>query len=336
MATVEIIKPRLQEGHFGLYRTSVGGDESIIVRRKVGEPTDYMHSKSMKSARQRYFMTLASQHYARLSPSQKALSRHQFEIVEYETGHSRTEEKLLMGRELFISREIHSLKTTGKQLILPLEVCIVLTDKNLVPLEGQLRLLYKTNGDWEQTPGELLHASDWLFSLVPPDKSSYNPIGEAVGYYDPGVFLTLSELKSYHYHKLFPEGEDLESWASQWPTLWGGTGGRWYRFWHRFYDPEPYAAMVVHSEITLTNYTGGLRIGLGYDNGRYAPTELYASAYYNVSSTSPQPIHIWMLLPAPFKLPDHSYCLCCYQDIPNTEYWLWYSTVYRCGEPYPY
>jgi len=210
MATIIILRPREQFSHFGLYRTSAGGDESIFVRRKVGDPTDYMHTRSRKCALQRYYLTLASQHYARLTPSQKAITRHQLEEVEFEKSHGTTDTKLLIGRQLFISKEMHSLKTTGKQLLLPYEVCIVLTDPDLNPLEGQLKLYFKTDGDWQETARDEIGLANWLFSLVPAGKASYHPIGEAIGYYDPEdpeiTYLDEVSLKQYHYHKLYPTG----------------------------------------------------------------------------------------------------------------------------------
>ena len=204
MARVEIEEIRIQYAHFGLYRTSAGGDESIIVRRKVGEPTDYMHTKSRKLARQRRYMALASQHYAKLTPSQKAITRHQFEIVQYETGHSKTEEKLLSGRQLFISKDIHSLKTTGKLILLPSELCIMLVDEEYNSLEGKLDLLYKELGEWKECESDELSFGSWLFSQVPPKMPAYRCFGEVENYYDPQLpelqNMTEQELKAYRYH----------------------------------------------------------------------------------------------------------------------------------------
>ena len=169
-----------------------------------------MHTRSRKCALQRYYLTTASRHYSRLTPSQKAITRHQFEEVEFETGHSRTDTKLLSGRQLFISKEMHSLKTTGKQIQLPYEVCIVLTDPDLNPLEGSLDLYFKTDGEWQETAKDELNLGNWLFSKVPAGKASYHPIGEAIGYYDPEdpeiTYLDELTLKQYHYHKLYPTG----------------------------------------------------------------------------------------------------------------------------------
>ncbi|GAI71055.1 unnamed protein product, partial [marine sediment metagenome] len=148
MARVYIKEPREQEGHFGLYRTSAGGDESIIVRRKVGEPTDYLHTKSRKLARQREILALASQHWSHLSPSQKADWRRQIRWVSRIPPGSKSEDVILKGRQLFISEEIHSLATTQKQLVLPYELCIMLVDEDLNALDGDLSLSYKVAEEW--------------------------------------------------------------------------------------------------------------------------------------------------------------------------------------------
>ncbi|MBA7536149.1 hypothetical protein ES705_28411 [subsurface metagenome] len=206
MARVDIKEPREQESHFGLYRTSAGGQQFIIVRRKVGEPTDYMHTKSRKLARQRDNLTLASQHYAHLTPSQKAITRHQIEEVEYQKSHGKTDTKLLMGRQLFISKEMHSLEITQKQLVLPYELCIMLVDENLSPLAGELWLRYLKDGEWLDVGKEELATGSWLFSRTPRAQEAYRVYGEAEGYFDPELpwhqFMTEDEIRAYHYHKL--------------------------------------------------------------------------------------------------------------------------------------
>lgn len=227
MATVKIIEPRQQEAHFGLYRTSVGGDESIVVRRKIADPTDYMHTHSRKLQIQRHNFSLATKHYAQLTPSQKAITRHQFEEIEYQKSHGKTDTKLLMGRQLFISKDIRSLNVTQKRQRLPLEVCIQLTDSELNPLDGLLLLFYKTDDTWSLTNGREITRGNWLFSQVPPEKSSYHPYGQAIGYVDLEdpltTYLTESQLKHYHHHillRLFPK--------------------------ICYFDPKGYAAVVLH------------------------------------------------------------------------------------------
>jgi len=66
MATVEVKNLRIQPATFALYRTSAGGDESVIVRRKVVDPTDVNHSKSRKLKVQRWSIR---NHTARPTPS---------------------------------------------------------------------------------------------------------------------------------------------------------------------------------------------------------------------------------------------------------------------------
>jgi len=206
MARVEILKPREQEAHFGLYRTSPDGEETIFVRRKVGDPTDYMHTKSRKLARQRANFALATQHYAQLTPSQKAITRHQHEEVEYIKSHGKTDTKLLSGRQLFISKEMHSLETTQKQTVLPYELCIMLVDENLSPLAGELWLYCTVSGEWFHLPKDEIYTGNWLFSLVPRDYPPYRLYGEALGYFDPMLpehqDMPVDDLRAYHYHKL--------------------------------------------------------------------------------------------------------------------------------------
>jgi len=213
MARVDVIKKRIQASHFGLYRTSTGGDESIIVRRKVGEPTDYMHTKSRKLARQRANLTVASQHYSHLTPSQKAITRHQIEEVEYQQSHGKTDTKLLLGRQLFISKEMHSLETAGKQLVLPYQLCIMLVDELLLPLEGELWLRYLKDAEWLDVASEELATGSWLFSQVPRGQEAYRPYGEAENYYDPELpehqFMTESQLLAYRYHILLSTLEKI-------------------------------------------------------------------------------------------------------------------------------
>lgn len=206
MATIKILQPRDQEAHFGLYKTSCGGDEPIYVRRKIADPTDYMHTKSRKLPRQRASFTLATKHYAQLTPSQKAITRHQMEDVEYQKSHGKTDTKLLTGRQLFISKEIRSLNVMQKQLLLPLELCIMLVDEPKNPLSGELWLYCTVSGEWVELPKQEIWPGNWLFSQVPRDCAPYRVYGEATGYYDPELAghqaMTEDEIRAYHYHVL--------------------------------------------------------------------------------------------------------------------------------------
>ena len=166
-----------------------------------------MHTKSRKLIKQRANLALASQHYSSLSPSQKAITRHQIEEVEYQKSHGKTDTKLLMGRQLFISKEMHSLATTQKQLVLPHELCIMLVDENLLPLAGEFWLRYFIDGEWLDADKEELYTGNWLLSQTPRGMSAYRPYGEAEGYFDPELsehqYMTEDEIRAYHYHELW-------------------------------------------------------------------------------------------------------------------------------------
>ncbi len=291
MATVKIGTPREQSSSFGLYRTSAGGDESIVVRRKVGEPTDVNHTNSGKLARQRYELTLASQHYARLTPSQKAITRHQFEEVEYQKSHGKTDTKLLKGRQLFISKEMHSLETTQKQLVLPHELCIMLVDYQHNPLDGQLKLSYLKAGDWIETGKEQLRTGSWLFSQVPRGQAPYRPFGSAIGHYDPQhpeyQNMSEKEILSYPYH-----------------VLYSGTSSPGYVFasayWlHSYPFVAPFNVSTVRVESTLHcfDFDGTLKIGLkDYVYPSPLPEWRNVSSF-GISRHAPDPkeVEVWLL-----------------------------------------
>lgn len=205
MATVKILAPREQESHFGLYRTSAGGDESIFVRRKVGEPTDYEHNSSRKLKRQREVLSVASQHYASLSPSQKAATRHQFEEVEFIRSHGKTDIKLLTGRQLFISKEIRSLRGLGQQLLVPTDLCLFTCDANeelLVP--GNIyAILWNELQSWRHpTP---LSPGFYLWKALDPTRESYQVKATRTGWNDyQTAKLPLKEFQNLRYCIIHP------------------------------------------------------------------------------------------------------------------------------------
>ncbi|GAJ03183.1 unnamed protein product, partial [marine sediment metagenome] len=141
MATVEITTKREQATHFGLFRASPGGNQSIFVRRKVGEPTDYMHTKSKKVKRQREVFGQASIHYSHLTSLQKEDLKHQVEEVEYIRDHGKSDIKVLQGRALFISKDIHALIETAKQTEMPLTICILSVEPTGQPIDVPILLV---------------------------------------------------------------------------------------------------------------------------------------------------------------------------------------------------
>ncbi|MBA7588115.1 hypothetical protein ES708_30165 [subsurface metagenome] len=165
-----------------------------------------MHSQSKAVKRQREIFSQASQHYSHLTPPQKAQVRLQMAEVEVIKSHGKTDIKLLKGRQLFLARDIHELRTKQRQLPTPLQICIILVDQDSNPLEGNLLLLYLKNGEWHELPRKAISPYDWLFPEVPRAMEKYHPFGDAEGYVDfqdpITTYLTQSQLVAYHYHTL--------------------------------------------------------------------------------------------------------------------------------------
>jgi len=283
MARIEILEPREQAAHFGLYRTSTGGDQAIFVRRKVGDHTDYMHTKSRKLKIQRDNLALASHHYSQLTPSQKAITRHQIEEVEYQKSHGKTDIKLLQGRQLFISKEIHSLATTQKQLELPYELCIMLVNQSHQPLEGELWLRYLKASAWLDIGKEELATGSWLFSQVPRGEEAYRPYGEAEGYIDPQLpelqYMTEKQILPYHYHVLHL-GEGYWSY-SFYSSYWSLS--------HMLEAKVPMTSIHVRSSLTTFDFTGTLVVGIKEYSYPTPPVEFITKETYPISSSDPDP-----------------------------------------------
>jgi len=206
MAKVEIGAYREQDAHYGLYQLPTESGNIVIVRRKVGEPTDYLHPNSRQVRQQRKNFGLASTHYSHLTPIQKREYRLTTEVVEYSRGSKKSGTKVLTGRQLFISKDIHSLNELQEHIPSYLQICIALTDQELNLIEGDIRLYGLFDGEWREEDRKQLSPSHWLFPTVPRDLPLYHPIGADHTYYDPQdpetTYLTLKELMLYHYHPL--------------------------------------------------------------------------------------------------------------------------------------
>ena len=197
---------RPQDAHYGFYRDDLPSGDVILIRRKVGEPTDYLHPNSRKVRQQRLNFGLASTHYSHLTPIQKRELRYVVEEVSFVRGHSKSDTKVLQGRTLFISKDIHSLNELQKHIPSYLQICIALADQDLNLIDGDIWLYGLIDGEWREEDRRQLSPSHWLFPTVPRDLPLYHPVGAAEGYYDPQdpdtTYLTLKQLMLYHYHPL--------------------------------------------------------------------------------------------------------------------------------------
>ncbi len=258
MARVEIGQYRAQDAHYGFYRDDLPSGDVIIIRRKVGEPTDYLHPNSRKVRQQRLNFGLASTHYSHLTPIQKRELRYVVEELSFVRGHSKSGTKVLQGRTLFISKDIHALNETQKQIPTPLQICIMLTDKDHNPIEGDVRLYYKEGGEWIETPRILLAPSYWLFPTVPRNMEQYHPIGQAEGYHDPEdpdtTYLTQKELMLYHYHVLYEGYLDFQNLGFEnYPEAIGAPP-----YWTPFYfGGRPGTYQRIEDDVKEGSYAAG-------------------------------------------------------------------------------
>lgn len=328
MAKIEILEPRDQEAHFGLYRTRVGGDEAIFVRRKVGDPTDYMHSRSRKVARQREYLALASKHYASLTPSQKAITRHQFEEIEFIASHGKSDTKLLTGRQLFIAKDIKSLAGTGKLQTVPYEACIILVDINNDPIDGDLWLYCTVADEWFDFPREELAPGNWLFTKVSPVHPPYKVYGEAVGYLDPKLpehqAMSFEEIKDYHYHVLTP---GTPPWGLPHTYYYYSCWGSYIS--HRFRSTEQLSYIYVRTKITSQGFSGALTIGIKEVYEPYLSPIWITRKELNIELEYYETAYYFTVLPAYLLAPNRNYNLVVWMMQDETPSWWGYNIIWK-------
>jgi len=285
MAKVEIVEYREQLAHFGFYKQGAGGDVQLLIRRKVGDPTDYMHNHSKAVQRQREIFSQASIHYSHLTPTQKADWRRQIRWVPRIRPGSQSEEVILKGRQLFIAEDIHELATKQKQIKLPLEICIVLADQDFNPLEGELWLYCTVAGEWFDLPKGELQKGYWLFTKVPPGYPPYRVYGEAAGYFDPQLpehqTFTEKELKAHHYHILHPE--------VLWKVFYQDV--HYKRSWHTWSPDSLVTLLQIKHDLYTHAYEGELWLGVS-NYGDEAYPERWVKKYtHHISASDPDPKH---------------------------------------------
>jgi len=283
MARVELGRLREQSRHYGLYKQASPTGDLIVVRRKVGEPVDYQHDSSRAVKRQREAFTQASVHYSHLTSRQRQELKTHAEEVEYVRGHGKTDVKLLQGRALFISKDIHSLITTADYLPIPGEICIVLADEFRSPIPGRLLLYYHIDSETKLIGAVEIAPSNKLFSDVPPKMSAYYFLGSATDYYDYGewepTFLTWHQLQRYHYHCL------KRGYLSK---------SRTYAVWHWAMGWFPTFAFPIDTVRWQTyvwsgDYQGFLRMGIrDYSGDRPRGEFIFEESYY-LSPARPDP-----------------------------------------------
>jgi len=280
MVKVDLGQLRDQESHYGLYKQPSPTGDLIVVRRKVASPLDYMHSSSQKVKRQRENFALASRHYAGLTRLQRRRLKNELAEVEYVMRYASPHIKVLGGRQLFLSQDIHQLNTKQELLKVPGDFCIRLVDENFDPLEGDIILRYKVDGVFIEAIKTQVSATDYCFSAVPPDCAPYIPTATAVGYTDPGdVMLSFNRLKTYHYHQLSVPDE-LEQWLQQFYSWSVSMSCRWWSNSVRVTSFQPFVQLAARVEIWSYFYSGNLWIGTKEYTPRLPPPEWHSKSDY--------------------------------------------------------
>ncbi len=266
MATIIQGEKRVAFGHYGFYQTHAGGDLPVIVRRTIGDPTCWMHENSRPVMLQRERFKRAVQHYARLTPPQKWLSKRRLGDVEYIDNHGVTQVKLLSGRQLVISEDIHALATTGRFTEQPFQVCIILCKPDYEPLLGELYLEYQDEAGWHEVEGRELNMGNWLFVEVPGKMTAYRVWGEAVGWQDPMLpenqNMSEAQLKAKHWHKMEVPPVTMEFryrfYSDPYPILPAVDGrvGRSGTLWKKPWDDIRNGAGTVGDHVGGTVYAG--------------------------------------------------------------------------------
>jgi len=305
VATIIQGQKRVAFGHYGFYATHAGGDLPVIVRRSIGDPTCWMHENSRPVMLQRERFKKAVQHYAGLTPPQKWLSKRRLGDVEYIDNHGVTQVKMLSGRQLVISEDIHALATTGRFTEQPFQVCIILCDQDFEPLVGELYLEYQDAGGWHEVEGRELNLGNWLFVEVPGKMTAYRVWGGAVGWQDPMLpenqNMSEAQLKLKHWHKMEVPPVTME-------------------FRQRFY-PDPFPRLpAVDGQTALYGPYAGLTWDELHDGAGNEGTHLAATMSIDVMAS--RTAQKWRRIGQAILMFD-TYVIPADAEILEAQLWLW-------------
>lgn len=135
MARVTIGTKRPQASNTGIYSQSLKSGDVITCRRKILTPADVIHPGSKATALQRQRFTRAVQRYSQLPRPNKQRLKNEYQFISYQPPHGRSDTKLLSGKSLAISLDIHDLATKGTVHPIPTDLCMIVTDAAGDPLE---------------------------------------------------------------------------------------------------------------------------------------------------------------------------------------------------------
>jgi len=188
MAKVTLGQKREIEGGYHIYRQPSQAGDLITVRRKVAMPSDVQHSSSKPTQRHRQIFSRASKRWAAIPAPVRADLQHNYGYVPVQGHPAAVDYKVLKGRELFLSQEMHGLEYLDTHLELPLYLCFILTDECNTTLDLQAHLMTGDYAHWEECRGYYLCPGNTLFYPVPREEPLYLLGYATAGYFGKQIF----------------------------------------------------------------------------------------------------------------------------------------------------
>jgi hypothetical protein len=132
-----------------------------------------MHTKSRKLKIQREAFGQASIHYSHLTSFQKRDLKYKIVEVVYIRDHGKSDIKVLQGRPLFISQDIHAITQTAKQIEMPNAICIVSVEPTGKQIGVFLCLRKRTPSPYVDYPAFYPYPGTNIFYPVPRLEADY-------------------------------------------------------------------------------------------------------------------------------------------------------------------
>lgn len=195
MAKITLKEKRPIDAGYHIYRQPTEAGDLITVRRKVAMPTDVQHKSSKETTRHRQIFAKASERWAALPSLVKRDLSNNYGIVPVQGHFAQPDVKVLKGRQLFLSQEIHAQQYHQKHTETPLWLCVqtISPTGKLIPVDIALYYAYFT--PHYSIPRYHLSLSDTLFYPVPIVDRAYRFVAADwthlqypyQNYYYPGI-----------------------------------------------------------------------------------------------------------------------------------------------------
>jgi len=205
MAKVTLGQKREIEGGYHIYRQPSEAGDLITVRRKLAMPSDVEHNSSKPTQRHRQIFSRASKRWAAIPAPVRADLQHNYGYVPVQGHPAAVDYKVLKGRELFLSQEMHGLEYLNLHALLPWWLCIVTTDQVGRVIDIPLELRGKDGGYYTSYYRFYLAAGNTLFYPVPRGQQAYQLRYAETGWINQMAFYySEDEIKKLRYQAVHP------------------------------------------------------------------------------------------------------------------------------------